>query len=114
MPKKKKGKAKKSKKVKMVGNETPEMIVKRFHKSYDKNCLLTNTACSASLHRLIKDCMENNNLMAKVIWISHTLTQAPWYPPTFWQSIQALCCLNRSSGIYHNLWGVLNHKLLAI
>ena len=63
----KKGSKKKAKKPKMIGNETPAQIVKRLLRTYDRNCAESNTLLCPSLKRTMKDFIENENLLCKVI-----------------------------------------------
>ena len=68
-PKKKKGGKKKAKGRKLIGHYTPAELVRKFHKTYEKNCVLGKSAIAQSLHNLMASCMENDNLMAKVLCV---------------------------------------------
>lgn len=68
MPKKKGGKKKKGKKKKkMVGNETPEQVVRRLLKTYDRNCSTSNTLPCPGIRSRLKDAVENNELLTKFV-----------------------------------------------
>ena len=62
----KSGKKKKGKTKKLPGNATPEAVVKRLLKTYDRNCLLTQSHVCCGLLNSLKDCVENNTLLSNV------------------------------------------------
>ena len=51
----------------MVGNQTPEMVVRQFLKTYERNCLQTGTIMSPSVKRSLKAAVEANTLLTSVI-----------------------------------------------
>ena len=64
--KKKGGKKGKAKKTKLIGGHTPAELVRKFHKTYERNCVLHQTAVAQSIHKLIGPCIENDTLLVKV------------------------------------------------
>ena len=52
--------------MKLPGNETPEQLMKRLLKTYERNCLLSATHISCDLRTAIKNCIEDNTLLEKV------------------------------------------------
>jgi len=65
--KKKGGKKKKGKKKKMIGHETPEMVVKRLMKTYERNTNQTETVMCPGLRGAMRESMEKNELLSKFI-----------------------------------------------
>ena len=68
MPKKGKkgGKKKKGKKKKMVGNETPEQVVRRLLRTYERNCATAQCITCPGIRSALKEAEENGCLLVKV------------------------------------------------
>ncbi len=67
MPKKKAGKKKKGKKKKkMIGNETPEKVVKRLLKTYERCCQQAGSLISHTVRSSLKLCVQDEKLLEKV------------------------------------------------
>ncbi|XP_074657903.1 uncharacterized protein LOC141910910 [Tubulanus polymorphus] len=68
-PKKgKKGKKKGGKKKKMKGMlQNPDILVKRLMKTYEMNCRNTNTLLCMGVKKLMKACIEKNQLLVKLV-----------------------------------------------
>ncbi|XP_064639024.1 uncharacterized protein LOC135494713 [Lineus longissimus] len=63
----KKGKKGGKKKVLKGMTEIPELLVKRLLKHYENQCKATQCAISPYMKKLMKDCMEKNQLLVKII-----------------------------------------------
>lgn len=70
---KKKGKGKKGKKGKKskkkitIGNETPDVVVRRLWKHYDRKCQESGTFVSKDVKSAMLSAVENEDLFTKVI-----------------------------------------------